>query len=63
MPELGPTDLAFLMAVRESGASAADRKRLSAIMLNLASDAAPPETGDNDDGSVGDPRPRREQQR
>jgi len=31
---------AFLTAVRESGASAADRKRLSTIMLNLASDAA-----------------------
>ena len=30
----------FLTAVRESGASAADRKRLSTIMLNLASDAA-----------------------
>lgn len=31
---------AFLTAVRESGASVADRKRLSTIMLNLASDAA-----------------------
>jgi hypothetical protein len=31
---------AFLAAVRESGASVADRKRLSTIMLNLASDAA-----------------------
>src|ERR1700734_3062395 len=31
---------AFLTAVRESGAGAADRKRLSTIMLNLASDAA-----------------------
>jgi hypothetical protein len=31
---------AFLTAVRESGASAANRKRLSTIMLNLASDAA-----------------------
>jgi hypothetical protein len=31
---------AFLTAVREGGASAADRKRLSTIMLNLASDAA-----------------------
>lgn len=31
---------AFLTAVRESDASAADRKRLSTIMLNLASDAA-----------------------
>jgi hypothetical protein len=31
---------AFLTAVRESGASTADRKRLSTIMLNLASDAA-----------------------
>jgi hypothetical protein len=31
---------AFLTAVRESSASVADRKRLSTIMLNLASDAA-----------------------
>jgi hypothetical protein len=31
---------AFLTAVRESTASVADRKRLSTIMLNLASDAA-----------------------
>ena len=31
---------AFLTAVREGGASAADRKRLSTIMLNIASDAA-----------------------
>jgi hypothetical protein len=31
---------AFLSAVRESGASVADRKRLSTIMLSLASDAA-----------------------
>ena len=31
---------AFLAAVCESGASAADRKRLCTIMLNLASDAA-----------------------
>jgi hypothetical protein len=31
---------AFLTAVRESGAGVADRKRLSTIMLNLASDAA-----------------------
>ena len=31
---------AFLTAVRKSGASTADRKRLSTIMLNLASDAA-----------------------
>jgi hypothetical protein len=31
---------AFLTAIRESGASVADRKRLSTIMLNLASDAA-----------------------
>jgi hypothetical protein len=31
---------AFLTAIRESGASAADRKRLSTIMLNLASDVA-----------------------
>jgi hypothetical protein len=31
---------AFLTAVRESGASVADRKRLSTIMLNLASGAA-----------------------
>jgi hypothetical protein len=31
---------AFLTAVRESGAGVADRKRLSTIMVNLASDAA-----------------------
>src|ERR1700735_5171263 len=31
---------AFLTAVRESGASVADRKRLTTIMLRLASDAA-----------------------
>jgi len=31
---------AFLTAVRESTTSVADRKRLSTIMLNLASDAA-----------------------
>ena len=31
---------AFLAAVRETGASAPDRKRLSTNMLNLASDAA-----------------------
>lgn len=31
---------AFLTAVRESNDSVADRKRLSTIMLNLASDAA-----------------------
>ena len=31
---------AFLTAIRESGASVADRKRLSTIMLKLASDAA-----------------------
>ena len=38
---LGPTDLSEVVpTIRESGASVADRKRLSTIMLNLASDAA-----------------------